>query len=385
MISWVRKHAVMVGNLGLVVVMLIGFAYLGFGTLRWQPFTSNYTLTIHFPNSGGLQGNSDVTLRGARIGEVSGIQVTPHSVDVQVRIEGDTKINRNTVVAARGLSAAGEQYVDFQPPTADGPYLVDGDSIGVTQTRVTVPFATMLESTLGVVDQIDPVKLAAIVDELDKAVNRGDNQLKALFDAGGTIFADLYRALPDTTSLIQNAGTILLTTSNIQPDLARLTSGASTLINSLVASDQEIRTLLGQGPTQLTSLTGSLNQIRDPLSDLVKQFRDVARQGALRAPALAALMPAIRDGSTQSIKMFHDGAWWALASLYPRPSCNYAVTPTRPTKVLEVSVPVNLYCVTQDKNQQVRGSANAPRPAGDDTAGPPPNYDPNARTVPLDK
>ncbi|NMO04207.1 MCE family protein [Gordonia sp. TBRC 11910] len=383
--KWIRKHKIMVGNLGLVAVMLVGFAYLGFGTLRWQPFTSNYTLTIHFPNSGGLQGNSDVTLRGARIGEVAGIQATPTSVDVKVRIDGNTKINRNTVVAARGLSAAGEQYVDFQPPTADGPYLNDGDTINVNQTKVTVPFSTMLESTLGVVDQIDPVKLASIVNELDLAINRGDNQLKALLDSGGTIFADLYRAMPDTTSLIQNTGTILKTTAGIQPDLATLTSGSSTLVNSLVASDKEIRTLLGQAPTQLTSLTGSLNQMRDPVTDLVKQFRDVAHQGALRAPALANLLPSIRDGSVQSMKMFHDGAWWALASLYPRPSCNYAVTPTRPTKVLELAVPVNLYCVTQDKNQQIRGSANAPRPAGDDTAGPPPNYDPNARTVPLDK
>ncbi|MFW0791639.1 MlaD family protein [Gordonia sp. CPCC 205333] len=383
--TWVRKHKIMVGNLGLILVMLLGFAYLGFGTLRWQPFTSNYSLTIHFPNSGGLQGNSDVTLRGARIGEVTSIQTTPSTVDVKVRVESDIKINRNTIVAARGLSAAGEQYVDFQPPTADGPYLNDGDSINVGQTKVTVPFSSMLESTLGVVDQIDPVKLASIVGELDLAVNRGDNQLKALFNSGGEIFKYLYKALPDTTSLIQNSGTILKTTSDIQPDLATLTNGAQSVINSLVASDKEIRTLLGRGPTQLTSLTGSLNQIRDPLSDLVKQFRDVAHQGALRAPALANLMPSIRDGAVQGIKMFHDGAWWALASLYPRPSCNYSATPTRPTKVLELTVPVNLYCVTQDKNQQIRGSANAPRPAGDDTAGPPPNYDPNARTVPLDK
>ncbi|GAB18815.1 Mce family protein [Gordonia effusa NBRC 100432] len=383
--TWVRKHKIMVGNLGLIVVMLLGFAYLGFGSLRWQPFTSNYSLTIHFPNSGGLQGTSDVTLRGARIGEVASIQTTPTTVDVRVRVESDVKINRNTIVAARGLSAAGEQYVDFQPPTADGPYLNDGDTINVNQTKVTVPFSSMLESTLGVVDQIDPVKLASIVDELDLAVNRGDNQLKALFDSGGEIFRYLYDALPETTSLIQNTGTILKTTAGIQPDFATLTSGAESVINSLVASDKEIRTLLGRGPNQLTSLTGSLNQVRDPLSDLIKQFRDVARQGALRAPALANLMPSIRDGSVQAIKMFHDGAWWALASLYPRPSCNYSVTPTRPTKVLELTVPVNLYCVTQDKNQQIRGSANAPRPAGDDTAGPPPNYDPNARTVPLDK
>lgn len=384
-LAWIRKRKVMIGNLGLVAVMLVGFAYLGFGTLRWQPLKGNYHVTVQFPNSGGLQNTSEVTLRGARIGHVDSIQTTPTSVDVKVRIEDDVNINRNAIVAALGLSAAGEQYVDFQPSTSDGPYLSDGDTISAKQTKVTVPFSSMLESTLNVVDQVDPVKLQSIVNELDVALNHGNNDLKTLFDAGGTIFADLYRALPDTTKLINNTGTILKTTADIQPDLATLVSGGQQVINSLVASDKEIRTMLGQTPNQLTSLTGSLNQMRDPVSDLLKEFRDVAHQGALRAPALAALLPSIRDGSVQSMRMFHDGAWWALASLYPRPHCNYAVTPTRPTKVLEMTVPVNLYCVTQDKNQQIRGSANAPRPAGNDTAGPPPNFDPNARTVPLDK
>ena len=59
------------------------------------------------------------------------------------------------------------------------------------------------------------------------------------------------------------------------------------------------------------------------------------------------------------------------------------MTPTRPTKIMEASVPTNLYCVTNDPNQQRRGSVNAPRPKGDDTANPPPGYDPNSRTVPL--
>ena len=93
--------------------------------------------------------------------------------------------------------------------------------------------------------------------------------------------------------------------------------------------------------------------------------------------------PSIRDASYTSKDMFHDGAWWVMAAIFPRPYCNYAVTPIRPTKVLETVIPTNLYCVTEDKNQQIRGSANAPRPPGDDTAGPALGADPNARTVPL--
>lgn len=387
MFGWVRRHSVLLGNLALVGVMLLGLSYLSFGALRWQPLQRHYGLTIDFPLSGGLQDISQVTLRGVPIGNVESIQAQPKSVRVQVRIDDNVQINRNATVAALGLSAVGEQYVDFQPATADGPFLRDGDVINVNQTKVTVPFSQLLESTLGVVDQIQPAKLAAIVDNLDTALNPNSdtNDLRVLFDAGGTIFADLYRVLPQTTKLIQETGTILKTTAQIQPDLQGTVSSLSSVVNAAVAADRELRTLLGKGPQQLSSLTGSLNEIQDPITDVMRQLLDITRQGALRAPALVNLLPSIRDASIKSLSMFHDGAWWAYSSVYPRPSCNYAVTPVRPTKILELSVPTNLYCVTKDPNQQIRGSANAPRPEGDDTAGPPPNYDPNARTVPLDK
>ncbi|WP_279097358.1 MlaD family protein [Gordonia bronchialis] len=385
--GFLRKHSVLLGNLALIVVMLIGFAYLAFGTLRWQPFTGKYHLTINFPISGGLQDTSRVTLRGTKVGDVDSIRVQPNSVQVKVSVDDDVKINRNAVVAALGLSAAGEQYVDFQPPSADGPYFADGDTINAGQTRVTTPFPQLLESSLDLIEQIDPQKLRSIIDNLNTAVTSddGQNHLHTLFDSGGTIFASLYRVLPQTTKLIQDSGTILKTTAGIQPDLGTTVSSISSIVNAAVASDKEIRTLLDRGPTQLTSLTGSLGQLHDPLADVLTQMLDVARQGALRAPAIANLLPAIRDASIKSLTMFHDGALWAFGSVYPRPACNYPVTPRRPTQILELSVPVNLYCVTEDPNQQIRGSANAPRPPGDDTAGPPPGYDPNARTVPMDR
>jgi virulence factor Mce-like protein len=382
--TWLLRHKILLSNLALIVVMLIGVGYLTLGVLRWRPFDDTYSLTVEFANSGGVQETSEVTLRGARIGEVDTVRTTPTSVEVKVTVDAEYKINKDSDVKALGLSAVGEQYVDFQPPTADGPYFANGDKISQTQTSSTVAFPKLLESSVDVVRQIDPEKLRVTIDELDVALDSGGkNQLRALFNSGGVIFADLYRVLPQTVTLIQNTGTILETTADVQPDLGTLTGGISGLIDALVASDQELRTFLGRGPAQLTTLAGSLNQLQDPLTDVLKQFLDIAQQGAIRAPALVNLLPSIRDGAITSLAMFHDGAWWAFGSIYPRPYCEYPLLPQPPTEILESSVPVNMYCVTEDPTQQIRGAANAPRPPGDDTAGPPPNMDPNARTAPL--
>lgn len=385
--NWLLKHKIAIGNIGLVVVMLLGLAYLAFGSLSWRPWQGTYDITVEFPESGGLQDTSKVMLRGSQIGDVQNIQVTPENVEVTLRLKDDVKINKNSKVSALGLSAAGEQYVNITPTTNEGPYLEDGDIVSnEDQTHVTVAFSSMLQSTLDVISQIDAPKLASTLQELEIALNDDQpNQLRSIFHSGGVIFADLARALPQTTTLINNLGTIFKTTSEIQPDLSTLAGGTNDLVTALANADGEVRQLLGNGPAQFSSLSGSLSTITDPVSDILKQFLDIGQQGALRAPTLANLFPSIRDGSIQAQKMFHDGAWWVLASVYPRPACNYSMAPVRPTKILELTVPTNLYCETKDPTLQTRGSKNAPRPKGDDTAGPPPNYDPEARSVPLDK
>ncbi len=386
--GFLRRNSVLVGNIGLVLVMVVGLGYLALGTLRWEPFADKYKLTIEFPISGGLQETSGVTLRGARIGEVDTIRVEPDSVTVKVTVDDRYKINRDSTVAALGVVGGGRAVRRLPADHLRGAVPEGRRRDQAGQTKVTVPFSDLLESSLDLIQQIDPAELRSAVDNLKVALysEDGSNDLEVLFDSGGTIFARLYTALPETTRLIQNAGTIFKTTADIQPDFGNTVSSLSDLINNAAASDRELRTLLDRGPSQMTSLAGSINQLTDPVTDVMKQFLDIAEQGALRAPALATLMPSIRDASIKSLTMFHDGAWWTFGSVYPRPSCSYPVTPPRrPTKVLELTIPTNLYCVTEDPNQQIRGSANAPRPPGDDTAGPPPRYDPNARTVPLDK
>ena len=83
-IRWARTHSVLLGNLALIVVMIVGLAYLSFGVLRWEPWRGTYQLTVNFPQSGGLQETSPVTLRGVRIGDVDSIQVQPSAVRVVV-------------------------------------------------------------------------------------------------------------------------------------------------------------------------------------------------------------------------------------------------------------------------------------------------------------
>ena len=67
---------------------------------------------------------------------------------------------------------------------------------------------------------------------------------------------------------------------------------------------------------------------------------------------------------------------------YPRYGCDYNL-PRPPSSQADFPEPYRYtYCANPDPSVLIRGARNAPRPPGDDTAGPPEGYDPLATTDP---
>ena len=73
-------------------------------------------------------------------------------------------------------------------------------------------------------------------------------------------------------------------------------------------------------------------------------------------------------------------AIWGIGDIYPRYRCDYNLPRKAPTEANFPEPFRNTYCLDDDPALLVRGARNAPRPPGDDTAGPPPGQDPLAVT-----
>lgn len=70
----------------------------------------------------------------------------------------------------------------------------------------------------------------------------------------------------------------------------------------------------------------------------------------------------------------------ATGDFYPRYRCHYYLQ-RRPPSTPDFPEPYRyIYCANNDRAVLVRGVRNAPRPPGDDTAGPPPGHDPLQKT-----
>lgn len=373
--NWLVRNRIAVANLGLVLVLLFGSGYLAVAVMRLDLLPDRtYAVTVQLRNSGGLAANNDVTFRGSRIGKVAEVRVSGDGVAAVAEIESGVRIPVGGTVAVGRLSAAGEQYLDFRPDTEGGPYLGDGSMVDVSRTDTPVPVQSLLVNLSGLIGSLNPERLTVIVDELDRALRGGPDRLRNMVSGISQALAGLDGMLPQTQQLIRNLQVIASTTSLAQPDLTTLTTGAGALFRQLAAADQEVRDFLDLAPGQLATLGGFIEETQDPITNLVTNFVAITRAAKLRAPAIAALFPALREGSEALGIPAHDGAFHTLVDPWPRPTCDYDTIPVVPTLTsTDTRVRLYNYCVTDNPALQIRGSANAPRPnVPDNGSGPPP-------------
>lgn len=154
-----------------------------------------------------------------------------------------------------------------------------------------------------------------------------------------------------------------------------------------VASMQDgYRRLTDRAPRSLNSVDNLFADNSDTMVQLLGSLAGTSQLLYLRVPALNSLFPDYRTSLLDAIgSTMHDNGFWATGDIYPRYTCEYG-TPRRPPSSADYPEPfMYTYCRDDHPGVLVRGAKNAPRPAGDDTAGPPPGADLGRTTDPTPK
>ena len=370
---------------GLVMVLVVATGYLLFGALRVNPFASQYKVTVQLPESAGLLPNQDVTLRGVPVGRVQQLDITPSGVNALVNVKSTVKIPESSAVRVSGLSPAGEQYIDFVPESDRGPFLADGSVIALGKATVPVSLAELLANADGALAQTDTDKLELIRRELSLS-DAGPQKLADIIDGGTFLLSTLDSVLPETSSLLRSSRSVftLIADKNAGIDVA-----SDNLTESFVGINKMrdgYRRLTDQAPGTLTSVDNLFIDNSDTMVQLLGNLTTTSRLLYLRVPALNALFPSYRTSLLDALgTTMHDHGLWATGDIYPRYSCDYG-TPRLPPSSADYPEPfMYTYCRDDHPGILIRGAKNAPRPAGDYTAGPPPGADLGRQTDPTPK
>lgn len=370
---------------GLVLTLVVASAYLLIGALRVAPFASSYQVTVQLPESGGLLPNQDVALRGVRIGRVASLQITDRGVNAVATITSTVKIPASSAVHVSELSAGGEQGLNFEAESDAGPYLHNGSVVALDRTTVPLSMAQLLADADGMLAQVDPRKMELMKRELS-LTKQGPQKLAAIVDGGTFLLSTLDSVLPETTSIIKTSRVVMTLAADKNAGLAAMTTGLDRTLGGVARMQGGYRRLTERAPRTLSTVDSLFADNSDTMVQLLGSAASSAQLLYLRVPALNALFPDYRGSLLDAIaSTIHDHGIWATADWYPRYACEYG-TPAFPPSNADYPEPfMYTYCRDDDPAVLIRGAKNAPRPAGDDTAGPPPGADLGRRTDPTPK
>ncbi|GAA3719679.1 MlaD family protein [Gordonia hankookensis] len=379
-----RRHRLGLSAIGLFVVLILGIGYLVFGVFHSSPAASPIVVRVQLKESGGLLAGQNVTLRGVPVGRVRQVDLTRDGVVAQAEIDSSVQIPVQGEVRVAGLSLAGEQYLDFRPTTSSGPFLADGTVISADQTTTPVPLANVLDDLSGTLEQIDPEKLRTITHELGVS-SQGSERLADIIDGGTFLISTLDSVLPQTVSLLKTSRTVLTTLGQGAPALTETSKDLSHLMAGAARKQNGYRTLLARTPAALKATDAIIADNAPTMVQLLGNLATVTQMAYVRIPALNEFFfPKDRDGSTLGAlsTTMRDGGIWAAVNIYPRNTCDYGLPRLPPSQPDHPEPYLYTYCNNPDPSVLIRGARNAPRPPGDDTAGPPPGAAPDARSSP---
>lgn len=359
----------------LIGTLTIATGYLMVGALRVSPFASSYRVTVELPESAGLLPNQNVTLRGVAVGRVERLNITPGGVDAIVNIDSTARIPESSAVRVSGLSPAGEQYIDFAADSDAGPYLIDGSTITMGRATVPVSLAQLLANADGALAQVSTDKLELIKRELSMS-EAGPGKLADIIDGGTFLLSTLDSVLPETASLLRTSRVVLTLAADKSPGITVASENLASTFEGVDRMREGYRRLTDQVPGALTAVDNLFVDNSDTMVQLLGSLASTSQVLYLRTPALHALFPDYRTSVLDAIgSVMHDHGLWATGDIYPRYSCDYG-TPRRPPSSADYPEPfMYTYCRDEHPGVLIRGARNAPRPAGDDTAGPPPGAD----------
>lgn len=294
---------------GFVVVALLGLIYVGAKYVRLDNLMGfgQYTVKTELATSGGIFTNAEVTYRGVPVGRVGDMSLTEDGIQVDLKIDNsapEIPASARAVVANR--SAIGEQYVDLQPDTDQGPFLADGSVIAVGDTTTPIPIEDVLTSADGLVKSVPVDALHTVAVELGAAFNGKGEDIQVLADSLSGLSQSGLDTLPQTLALIRNSETVLTTQSDQSSAIKQFSTDLDAVTAQLRTSDPDIRRLIDNGIPASDQIGALINEagpsLTTDLTNLAATTKTLApRTIALQPfliflPGLAAAAPTVAPG-----------------------------------------------------------------------------------------
>lgn len=361
----VKAQLLAFATLTAVGVSYVGAEYTG---LVDEVLDRGYTVRADFADSGGIFPGAEVTYRGVPVGRVGALRLTgSDGVSVALDIDdGAPRIPADTLAVVGNRSAVGEQYVDLQPRTSHGPYLLDGGTIPRHSTRVPLPATDLVLSLDRLVNSVGKDDLRVTVDELDKAFSGTGPNLSRLVDSGNSLVESASDALPETVSLIEDSRKVLKTQADQGSSIKSFARDLAALTAQLKASDGDLRKLIGNARPAAQEVNSLLKSVSPRLSVLLANLISGGQVMVARLPGVEQVLvtfPVNVAGSYTVVPGDGTTHFGLVVNADDPPACTqgYGTTRRDPADTSRREANTDARCtLPRGSESSVRGAQNAP-------------------------
>ncbi|MFJ8633719.1 MCE family protein [Streptomyces sp. NPDC093568] len=361
----VKAQLLAFATLTAVGVSYVGAEYTG---LVDEVLDRGYTVRADFAESGGIFPGAEVTYRGVPVGRVGALRLTgADGVSVALDIEdGAPRIPANALAVVANRSAVGEQYVDLQPRTSNGPYLLDGSTIPRESTRVPLPTTDLVLSLDRLVNSVGKKDLRVTVDELGKAFAGTGPNLSRLVDSGNVLIESASEALPETIALIEDSRKVLKTQADQGSSIKSFASDLALLSAQLKESDGDLRRLIGNARPAAQEVNSLLKSAGPELSVLLANLISGGQVTLARLPGVEQALvtfPVMVAGSYTVVPGDGTTHFGMVLNADDPPSCTrgYGTARRDPADTSTREANTAARCtLPRGSESSVRGAQNAP-------------------------
>lgn len=266
-----ERNPVIIGVLGFAVIAALLVA--AFRADRLPLIGGGDTYYAEFAEAGGLRNGSEVRVAGVSVGKVTGIELDGDAVRVEMLINTDADLGRDTGAKIQVRTLLGAMYVALEPA---GPgELAAGDVIPVSRTEApydVVQAFSDLSRTTGAIDQEN---LAEALNEIALLSGTIPEEFGAALGGLSRVSTTLSARDQEITDLLQGLERAMAVLNDKDEQLETLFTDADVLFRAVADRRDSIRTLLLGTQTLSRELSGLIDDNEEQIGPMLDELDQI--------------------------------------------------------------------------------------------------------------
>ena len=249
------------------------------------------------PDVNGLVVDSNVLLRGAPVGKVSGMRTSLQASTIDFYVDGQYRIPDDSEVRLENLSALGESYIEFVPRSNAGQTFQDGQRISTKSVTQQPSVSELTTSVVRVLNQLDPDAVKRIIGEADAALPDPNAVLPNLSHASiqlnnmvNGMNGQGYQLLTNFQTLLRNAEWVNPALTSMAPQIQRLGVGLQDLFKLFSVFYQH------DNPNSIMNLNNLVARIQGLVDDRGGDLKVLGEAFQPKLNAIAAVLKNFDSG-----------------------------------------------------------------------------------------